>query len=47
MPTLQMGVGLEYVDCTGVGDKGLPSISLCLMALQLNGAKPEGRSGIQ
>ena len=33
MPTL----GLEYGDYTGFGDKSLPSNSLCLMALQLNG----------
>ena len=33
MPTLQMGVGLEYGDYTRVGDKGLPSNSLCLMAI--------------
>ena len=37
MPTLQMEVGLEYGDYTGVGDKSRPSNSLCLMALQLNG----------
>ena len=44
MPTLQMGVGLEYGDYTGVGDKSLPSNSLCLMALQLNGVNKLNQS---
>ena len=37
MPTLQIGMGLEYGGYTGIGDKSLPSIWLCLLALQLNG----------
>ena len=41
MPTLQMGVGLEYGDYTGVGDKSLPS---SLMALQLNGVNKLNQS---
>ena len=44
MPTLQMVVGLEYGDYTRVGDKGLPSNSLCLMALQLNGVNKLNQS---
>ena len=44
MPTLQMGVGLEYGDYTGVGDKSLPSNSLCLMALPLNGVNKLNQS---
>ena len=44
MPTLQIGMGLEYGDYTRVGDKSFPPNSLCLMALQLNGVNKLNQS---
>ena len=44
MPTLQMGVGLEYGDYTEVGDKSFPSNLLFLMALQFNGVNKHNQS---